>query len=169
MNLKLLASLLIGTVMLTGCAGYRLGSMLPDEINSVAVPTFVNRTKEPLLEVDCTQAAIEQFQLDGSLKVKDADEADAILEVVLQQYALEPLAFEKDRRTATKEYRMVIYCSLVMKRRTDGAIVAQYPKVRGEATFEVIGDLSSSKLQALPQAAADLAKNIVERVVEAWQ
>ena len=55
-------------VALTGCAGYRLGTMLPPDIQSVAVPTFINRTSEPLLESETTRAAIREFQQDGSLR-----------------------------------------------------------------------------------------------------
>ncbi len=167
-KLTRLALTLLVAVSLTGCAGYQLGSMLPDDIKTVAVPTFINKTKEPLLEVDCTQAAIEEFQRDGSLKVVSEDQADAVLEVVLIEFTQAPLAYEKTRRTAAQEYRMTIYAGMVLKRKSDGSIISQYPRVRGEAAFELIGDLSSSKLRVLPVAAEDLAHQIVERVVEAW-
>ncbi len=40
--------------------------------------------------------------------------------------------------------------------------------VKGDATFEMFGDLSSAKREALPDAAKDLAHKIVESVVEYW-
>jgi hypothetical protein len=151
-----------------GCAGYRLGSMLPEGVASLNVPTFVNKTKEPLLEVETTRAAIEEFQKDGSLKVVGELDADAILEVTLSEFRLDPVAYRKDTRTAAKQYRMIVYASIVLKRRSDSTVIMQAPKVRGEAVFDVLGDLSSSKQQVLPIAARDLAHNIVERVVEYW-
>ena len=54
------------TLLLTGCTGYRLGSMLPPEIKTVYVPTFANQTTEPLLEMEATDAVIVEFQQDGS-------------------------------------------------------------------------------------------------------
>jgi hypothetical protein len=167
MNRRLLAALL--ALALTGCAGYKLGSMLPGDVTSVFIPTFVNKTKEPRIEIDATSAAVEEFQKDGSLEVVGEDQADALLSVVLTDYTLTPLAYRKDERTATKEYRLTVFATVSMTRRKDGSVLAQHPRVKGETTFLVTGDLSSSKRQAFPDAAQDLAHNIVERVVEAWQ
>ncbi len=163
----LLAALILG--LLPGCAGYRLGSMLPDDIKSVYVPTFINQSKEPLLETETTRATIEEFQKDGSLTVAPPESADAELEVTLMEYALTPIAYRRDQKSTTQEYRMTIYASVILKRRSDGSVISKNPRVKGETTFDMIGDLSSSKLRVLPQAAADLAHNIVERVVESWQ
>ena len=64
---------------------------------------------------------------------------------------------------------MTLTVSLMLKRKSNDTIVAEYPTVQGEADFELVGDLSSAKAQALPTASEDLAHDIVERVVEAWQ
>ena len=56
-------------IVLTGCASYQLGSMLPNDIKTVYVPTFINKTGEPMIESEATQAAIRELQKDGSLKV----------------------------------------------------------------------------------------------------
>lgn len=153
---------------LTGCAGYQLGSMLPPDIKTVHIPTFVNKSREPLLEVETTRAAIQDFQRDGSLKVVGADQADARLEVVLKDYRIEPVAYTKEQRTNAKEYRITITASVLMTRRADNSVVVESPSVIGEAVFPVAGDMSSSKLVGLPRAAEDLAHNIVEKVVEVW-
>lgn len=153
---------------LTGCAGYQLGSMLPPDIKTVYVPTFVNKTTEPLIEVDTTRAVIEELQRDGSLKIASQEDADAVLEVTLREYRIEAVAYRKEQKTTAKEYRIVMIASILMKRRTDDSVVVENPRVRGEAVFPVSGDLSSSKLTGLPAASDDLAHNIVEKVVEVW-
>ncbi len=155
-------------LLINGCAGYRLGSMLPPDIKSVYVPTFVNNTTEPQLEVETTQALVEELQRDGSLRVVNEDQADAILNVTLKKYAIQPVAYRKDSRTSAREYRIVLNAGMVMTRRSNGSVVVDAPNVRGEYVFPVAGDLTSSKLRGLPDAAADLAHNIVEKVVEVW-
>ena len=152
----------------TGCAGYRLGSMLPDDIKSVYVPTFVNKTSEPQLEVDTTQAMVAELQKDGSLRVVNEDQADSLLKVTLRSYRIEPVSYRSDQRTSAREYRIVLNASILMTRRGTGAVVMEAPSVRGEFVFPVSGDLSSSKRRGLPLAAEDLAHNLVEKVVEAW-
>jgi outer membrane lipopolysaccharide assembly protein LptE/RlpB len=172
MRSKLLHSALVAlacAITFSGCAGYHLGSMLPPDVQSVYVPTFVNKTKEPLLEVDTTSATIEELQKDGSLKVAEADTADATLEVTLTDFDLSPVSFRKDIDTAAKEYRMTITVAYVLRRRADNVVVSESPRVSGDATFELIGNMSSSKLRGLPKASTDLAHKIVEQLVETWQ
>lgn len=152
----------------TGCAGYRLGSMLPPDIKTVYVPTIVNKSTEPQVETELTQALIQDLQRDGSLRVVSEDQADATLAVTLRSYSLDPVAYRTDQRTSAREYRIVLQASILMTRRGTGTVVVESPNVRGEFVFPVAGDLSSSKLRGLPQAAEDLAHNIVEKVVEVW-
>ena len=161
-----------GALMLTchGCAhmGYSLGSMLPPDISSVYVPIVDNQTDEPDIESDVTTAVIGFIQRDGSLSISSESEADAVLHIVLQRYEIVPISFESDRRTAAEEYRIYLTASIALIRSADGEIIAESPGVRGESTFELAGDLTSSKLVGLPEAADDLAHDIVEKIVEYW-
>jgi len=163
------ASLISAILIAAGCAGYKVGSMLPGDVKTVHIPTFINKTSEPLLEIDTTQAAIEEIQRDGSMRVVgDINEADAVLEVVLTEYRIEPISFRKDVRTAAQQYRAFITANMVMRRTKDQSVVVEAVRVEGKYVFDVIGDLTSSKLQANPLAAADLGYNMVQRMVEYW-
>ena len=71
----LVSAIVLACVLLPGCAGYRLGSMLPPDIKLVHVPTFINKTSEPQLEIATTRFALQEFQTDGSLKLSSAEEA----------------------------------------------------------------------------------------------
>jgi len=150
-----------------GCMGYRLGTTLPPGIRSLYIPSFVNRTGEPELEVATTRAAIQEFQKDGTLRLGSEGGADAYLKVTLQEFRLEPLRFSGDQAKTTSEYRLVIIAKVNFHRSTtDERLSSQ--RVRGESTFEPGGDLSMAKLNALPEAAEDLAHHIVKTVVEYW-
>jgi hypothetical protein len=151
-----------------GCAGYKLGSMLPDDIRAVHVPSLVNETSEPLIEIECQRAVIEELQRDGSLRIADESTADAIVRVRLREYRLEPVVFDTIDRSNVRQYRIKLAASLVMTRSANDQVIVERPVVRGEGVFNVTGDLSSSKLAGLPVAAADLARNLVQQIVEAW-
>ncbi|HMP89325.1 MAG TPA: LptE family protein [Kiritimatiellia bacterium] len=155
-------------MLFSGCAGYRVGSMLPGDIKNVHIPTFVNQTNEPLIENDTTQAVIREIQRDGSLQVVGEADADAILTVVLTGYRLEAVAFRKDVRTAAQQYRVFVTANMVMRRTADQSVVVEAPTVEGKFVFDVVGDLSSSKQNANPEVARDLARTIVQRLVEYW-
>lgn len=156
-------------LLAAGCSalGYRVGSSLPPGINVVHVPTLVNRTAEPQLELSTTQAVIRELQRDGTLSIGDMEKADVVLTVVLEDFVMEPLRYESDSATSTSEYRMTIRAVLELKNSRDGRVLAAN-KVKGEADFALAGDLSSAKREALPQAAADLAHQIIKSVVEFW-
>jgi len=150
-----------------GCVGYRLGSTLPPGVESVHVPTFVNKTDEPLLETDTTRAAIQEFQRDGTLRIAGPGEADATLAATLVTLELKPLRYEKDRAKTTQEYRLKIKADIVFQRTSSGEVLLSR-RVEGESTFEPRGDLASAKRAAMPEAASDLAHDIVESIVEYW-
>ena len=76
-------------------------------------------------------------------------------------------ALARDRAKTTDEYRMRIRADLVFKRLSDGSVLSQRT-VEGLEDFEPAGSLTSAKRAALPEAARDLAHDIVESVVEYW-
>ena len=92
---RTLASFAAAAVLLlaAGCANYRLGSMLPEDIHTVYMPTCVNQTTEPLIEQDVTAAILSQIQMDGSLRVASEDAADTVLDVTLTRFWMDPVAY----------------------------------------------------------------------------
>ena len=154
-------------LLVAGCAGYTLGTSLPANIRTVHVPLFVNRSGEPDIEGEVTTAVIQEFQREGTLSVVGKEEADSVLVVRLVDYSLKPLRYSEDNVMETREYRLTLTARMILKgRETDGVIVRGH--VSGETTFEAPGDLGVAKRSALPDVSADLARHIVERVVEAW-
>lgn len=154
-------------VVLTGCVGYRLGNTLPANLKTVYVPTFINKTGEPMVETEATRAAIQELQMDGSLEVVGQDLADTLLEVTLTKISFQPLGFEQNSRKTAREYRLYLYADVIFKKAKTNQILSN-KKVTGETTFFPTGDLAAAKRVALPKASKDLAHRIVEAVVEYW-
>lgn len=156
--------------LLPGCTGYRLGSMLPPDINTVFIPTIVNDTREPNVEGDITQALVEEIQKDGSLRiVNDETIADSILNVRLIDYRLQPIDYDSLQETRANEYRLHLEAKVSLIRRATNEVIGEFPSVRGDTDFLFNGDLTTTKRNNLPRAADDLAHDIIERIVEAWE
>lgn len=151
-----------------GCAGYRLGSTLPGDIKTVYIPVFVNGTDEPLIENEITRDVIAAIQKDAALKIAPEDQADAVLKVTLRKFLFTPVAYDRTQREKPNEYRMIISASFVLYRRSTGKVLVEHPSVQGEALAQVLGDISSSKRFALPNASKDLARDLSEKILEAW-
>ena len=169
MNKVLTLLVTAGLILLaSGCASYRLGSMLPDDIRTVSMSTCVNKTTEPLIEQDVTRAILSQIQMDGSLRVASEDTSDTILEVTLTHFWLDPVAYQTGASSTVNQYRMSIRASFVLRRRVDNSVVAESPGVTGWYDFDFAGDMTSSKNVALRPAADDLGRRIVNRIVQYW-
>jgi hypothetical protein len=166
-HISCLLLILTAAILLSGCAGYRLGSTLPPDIKTIYVPLFANKSREPLVENDATSATIAELQTDGTLKVVNAEKADVILECTIYGISLNPLRYDRDDVTKPNEYRLTISASFTLKRVRNREIICE-ASVIGESTFAFVGNLTSAKQSAMPRASEDLAKRIVEKAIEAW-
>lgn len=163
---------------LNGC-GYRVGSILPLDINSIAIPTFKNKTMQHGIETSITNSIIERFQIDGTLRVMEKSDADVILVGELVQYKREPLRYSGKDFKNVIEYRLRIICKISMIDLATNEPIFENRIIEGETTYSTGGDLyerersaigtmlTSEKAQ-LPTLEEDLAYNVVESVVEGW-
>lgn len=164
-----LTLLALSTVLsfLPGCASYKLGTTLPPHLKSVYVETFKNISKEPRIDTTITSETIREFQRDGQLKVKDADEADIILRGVITQYKLEPMRSKRNNPKSTLEYKAIVTVQIdAVERRNGKKVVLQ--SVTGSKTFQVKGDLMTARRTILPEVSRELGRKIVNAVISAW-
>ena len=73
--------LLLGCLLLSGCAGYRLGSTggFADG-RSIEIHAFQNLTTEPRLTEELSTALRQQVHRDGTLLLETRDRGDILLE-----------------------------------------------------------------------------------------
>lgn len=166
-SIHLISCLLI-IPLLSGCMGYQLGGTRPEGIKTVYMAPVVNKTHEPAIELQATKALRQRLQMDGRLELLDAPEnADAVMEVVLDGYSLTAIAFNSDLRTTAEQYRLRIDATATLKSTKTGDTVSK-STTYGEATFHFQSDLTTSKRDALPAATEELAKFIVDDLAERW-
>ena len=154
-------------LILSGCAGYRVGSTLDKSIKTVSL-TIVNKTDEPSIEVYVMKALRAELQMDGRLKVCSSNESDVVLSVTLKKFELEALAFNRHQGSLAEEYRMTMIATAVLSDAETGKVILENPKLWGESEFPYSDDLTSAKRGAMPDAANDLARKVVSTVVTAW-
>jgi hypothetical protein len=154
-------------LILSGCAGYRVGSSLPESIQSVSI-AVENKTDEPSVEVQVMKSLRAELQMDGRLDVRPQSDADAILTVTLNRYQLTPVAFDHKQGSLAREYRVTLSARAVLSDAATGEVILETPMVLGEEDFDYAGDLTSAKMRALPAAADDMARKVISTVVTAW-
>ncbi len=162
--LLLTAGLVVVMALAGGCGGYRVGALLPEHIKTIAVPVFVNRTSEPNLEIQATNAVINQLATDGTLRVVPEDEADVVLTVRLVRYQRKAIRYTGVTRPT--EYRITVTALATLHDRHEGVDLWKDDRLSGNAEFVVGAGLPASERRALPEALEDLGHDIVEHIVE---
>jgi hypothetical protein len=166
---NLLASSL-AVFLLSGCAGYHLGSVQPHylrDVHSLAVPTFKNGTLVPRIEVLVTETVIKQLQADGTYRIAGGDEgADATLKGEVVRVVRSPARSVRGNVLATVEFNLTALVRFTVIGR-DGVQLTS-GEVAGATSFFVSTDVTTDERQALPLAAEQAAKQLVSQVAEGW-
>lgn len=166
---------------ISGC-GYTTGSLLPAHIKTIYVQPFRDRielTKElssedyrfrsytPHLETDISKEIISKIINDGHLKVVAENEADVILSGDLYDYLRQPVRYGSDNETV-EEYRLSVICLITVKDAARDKILWNAARIIGDATYSLSGTYASSESSAISAAVSDLARRVVNRIVEGW-
>ena len=165
----LLLNGLAALTLLAGCMGYSLGGARPDGIERVTVTPIITATGEPAIEIQVTHAMRQRIQFDGRLKlVNEPNQADAVMDIRLTEYELNPIAYDSTLRTTPNIYRLRITGTAELRSTESGELISS-SSTYGESTFKFQADLTSSKRDALPEAAQEIAKFMLDDLIEGWE
>jgi hypothetical protein len=168
---KKLAAAFLLAVSLSGCAGYHIGNVKPhylSAVNSIAVPTFTNRTYQPRLEVLITNTVIKQLQQDGTFRIASGDNADATLKAEIRSIARNPARSVRGNVLATTEFNLAIIVHYTLVGKDGKTVLAGPADIAGTTSFFVGSDVATDQRQALPLAAEDLAVHLASQLSEGW-
>ena len=172
-----LASLALG-----GCLGYHIGPAKPhylQDVHTIAIPTFENKTLIPRVEALVTGTVIKQFQQDGTYKIATAGNADATLKAEISRISRSPARSVAGNVLATSEFNLTMHVKYKLVG-PDGKSLGPSGEVVGATSFfvssssmnssnqQVLGDVTTDERQALPLAAEELAKRLVAQISEGW-
>ena len=160
------------TVLLFGSScSYHMGSMAHPQLKTIAIAPVKNDTLEPLASAIMRQQLCEQFQFDGSLKVKSIEEADCILYCKVISVKTDSVTWRSsDNQVTYRPYQFTLSVeaefSVVMPGRGDPIIPTRI--VAETATYDITSDPQQGRSNGIKQACYNDARKIVEYTVEAW-
>lgn len=160
-----LAFLSLVLLTLCGCAEYRWTSRVPDELRTVAVPVFENRTKAKELGSIVTQYVLREFQREGTFAIRRTGAASIEVQGALVKAERLAVAFDRGYGMRAKEYRYAVTAEVTFVNRETGKILRENVPYRAETTFLVQGDLLTGQQNAAARIAAELARQIVDDVL----
>jgi outer membrane lipopolysaccharide assembly protein LptE/RlpB len=105
-------------LLIWGCGYQMVGkeTHVPPGLTSVAIPTFLNKTLEPGVEVPFTEGFLREFINDRRVNVVDRQKADSVLEGVIKSLRIYSVSY--DESGIALEYQTTVVIDLTLKKRT---------------------------------------------------
>ena len=158
------------SLLLTGCLGYHVGPVKPSvlrDVHGIAVPTFENKTLLPRVEVLITDSVIKQLQQDGTYRIANENNADAVLKAEISEISRTPARSLRGNVLATTEFNLAMHVKYKLET-PSGTVLMPSTEVVGTTSFFVGEDVTTDERQALPLAAEELAIHLVTQLSEGW-
>ena len=155
-------------ILVGGCA-YRLGGGGKSGPKRIAIPVFINRTFEPLVDKRVTTFVQRAFIEDGRWDVVNVPgAADLVLRGQVTGLALTPLSFDRAGRVTEYRVRISVDVELVSP---GGAAVWSGKDLAATAEYLVLPDVTATRInedRAIEEASQRLADDLVSRLSEAF-
>jgi len=165
--MRFCALILLPLFLVAGCAGYRLGPTngLRAGEKSLQINPFANETLEPRLSAPITTEVRKRVQEDGTYKLATHNDGDLIVNGVILSFDRSGISYQPKDVITPQDYNLTITARIVAIDRISGKTNINQV-VKGRTSIIVGNDLASSERQAIPLAAADLARNAVAAIAD---
>lgn len=179
-KLLYIAGFLSLVFILTSC-GYTTHSLISHRFKTIYIAPFVNKIDisreadtgikyklyRPMLETELTQALTNRFILDGNLKPEKKENADLVLKGELLEFRREALRYIENT-DEPEEYRISLVTHISLWDNLKDKLIWEEKNFIADTTYFTTGPSRKSEENAIQEAINDLARRIVERVVEDW-
>jgi hypothetical protein len=145
-----------------GCGVYSFSATSKPPFASVNVPQFENQTPEFQLSDRLTDAVVDAFIADNTVKVKEASQAEAIMNGTILTYRREPYTY--DQQDVVSQYVVKVSMRVrVLKAASEDVIWER--EFYAEGVYEANGE-SESDGQA--RVIARLTADILDKTTKSW-
>jgi hypothetical protein len=151
-----------------GCAQYHVGSSVPEDLRTVAVPVFENASGFPEIDAIVTQYVLREFQHEGTFKIAALDSASLKLLGKLVKSNLQSINYDRNFGSRTSEYRYSLVAEITLVEAATGKLLIDGMPVKANTTFLTHGDMLTGMQDAGPRIARDLSRAIVDTVLAQW-
>ncbi len=161
------APLLLILALAAGCSHYGFSAAAKTHISTIAIPILENETLQYGAEIGITDALIEQFTTDNTLRIVGEDEADSILRGAVVLYERPVMSYDAGGNPL--EYKVRVVARLVYEDVTRASTVWE-DEVEGWAVYSVSGGTSelTTEEQALERAFEKLSEDVLAKTVQGW-
>jgi len=146
-------------------SGYEWHSLYREDVQTVAVPVFVNRSFQKGIEVNLSKAVIQQVEARTPYKVASLDHADTVLEGEI--ISASTTAVSIDSSTALpQEQLFTIVVNFTWKNLRTGKVLVQRAKFDQKSSY--FPSLGEGQFVGSQDAVEKLALGIVQEMQADW-
>jgi outer membrane lipopolysaccharide assembly protein LptE/RlpB len=165
---------LLGFALLLSACGYHTSAhsaYLPDNVQTIAIPSFVNQTQTFRIEQILTGAVVREMTTRTHYHVlhEPEESADATLRGIVLSTSTSPLAY--DSKTGRAASVLVTISMRVTLTARDGKVLFENPSYVFHEQYEVSRELSSffeEDSPAMERLSRDFARTLVSSILEGF-
>jgi outer membrane lipopolysaccharide assembly protein LptE/RlpB len=177
---KTIAGIALALIAIAPACGYHFsgtGGIVPEGVKTISIPVFFNATNEPYVDVDVTQAVVEEFLADGRLKVVSLEDADLALRGRIVKYEAIPVAYNPQSYVQQYLIHLVVDANLEdlrskkilwQEKHIESSFISEYPVSYSAAGTVDITATKVAKDAAIMKASQDIAWTLRSRVLEGF-
>ena len=155
----------LALMALTGCHSYSWKPNVPEELRTVAVPTFRNESDVVELGSVTARQVLREFQREGTFAVKSADEAALEIQGVIVKAETGRLDYRRENASRSFESEMRVAAKVSVVDRRNGKVLIDNREYAVEVNFYGSSDMVAGARDASGRLAEELARKIVDDVV----
>jgi hypothetical protein len=154
-------------LLVSGCAGYRLGPSNGQRAGdrTVQIVPFTNRTLEPRLSDAATSALRKEIQREGTFQLATDIPGEVVVTGEIIRYDRGEISFLASDVVTARDYRVSFTAHIIARDRLTGKTLLDRD-LTGTTLMRVGSDLPSVERQTLPSIAADLARQITAALAD---
>ena len=156
---------LLPALFTCGCANYRWTSRVPEELRTVAVPVFQNKTKVAEIGPMTTQYTLREFQREGTFAIRRSGDSSIEVQGVVTAVDFKPISYTRGYGMRAGEYRAVATVEISIINKDKGTVLVSNRPCKAETTVSVQGDNLTAQRNAVPRLSAEIARQVVDAVV----
>jgi outer membrane lipopolysaccharide assembly protein LptE/RlpB len=165
--------LIFASLFATACGYHTAGHAvtLPQNVQTIAIPAFVNRTQTYKIEQRLTAAVVQEMVTRTHYHIlnEPSDSADATLRGVVMSTSTSPLTY--DSRSGRASSALVVVTAKVTLTDRQGKVLYQNPSYLFREEYQVSQELSSffeEDSPALERLSHAFARTLVSNVLEGF-
>lgn len=158
----------LSLVAIFHCSYYSFsGSSLPSHLRTIAIPMFENRTTEFGVPEDITDALINEFTQDNTLKVVDQRAADSIIEGTIVNIREQAGAYNQQEQV--QEIRIYIRIKAKFEDLKKNNIMWEEEITQwGTYSPDSPSGENSTRQDAIAEAISKIVTDILNRTISGW-